>query len=72
MAIVPDKSGNTPTDLKYADYNRTNAGSPVGALVPLYTNEVVLDTTNTQLWRAIGLTNNDWSLVNPKDVSGAC
>lgn len=72
MATVADKSGNTPLDKKYSDYNRTNAGTPVGALVPEYTNEVVLDTTNTQLWRAIGPTNADWSLVNPKDVSGAC
>jgi len=72
MAIVPDKSGNSPLDRKYSDFNRMNAGTPIGALVPLYANEVVLDTTNLRLWRAVGTTNNDWSLVNPKDVSGAC
>lgn len=66
MAIVPDKSGNSPTDKKFSDYNRTNAGTPVGAVTPQYANELVLDTTNRQLWRAIGTTSNDWSLVTPK------
>lgn len=70
MAIVADKSGNAPLDKKFSDYNRTNAGTPVGTLVPMYTNELVLDTTNRQMWRAIGTTNNDWTLVTPMVVGG--
>ena len=68
MATVVDKSGNSPIDKKFSDYNRTNAGTPIGSLVPAYTNEIVLDTTNRQLWRAIGSTNNDWSPVGAKEV----
>jgi hypothetical protein len=60
MATVPDKSGNTRLDKKYSHPNRNNAGTPIGALVPAYPNELVLDTTNFLLWRAIGTTNANW------------
>ncbi len=61
MATVPDKANNgTPIDKKFATPNRGNAGTPVAAVTPLYTNEIVLDTTNNQLWRATGPTNADW------------
>lgn len=64
MAIVADKARpSTPVDRKFATPNRSNAGTPVGSLVPSYTNELVLDTTNRQLWRAIGPTNADWMPV---------
>jgi hypothetical protein len=63
MATVQERSRNTPLDKKYAHPNRTNAGSPIGALVPLYANEMVFDTTNFRYYKAIGLTNNDWLYV---------
>lgn len=64
MAIVADLSGNNgfsgPQDKSYSTYNRTNAGTPNGTLVPLYTGEIVLDTTNHNLWKAETLLNSGW------------
>ena len=70
MAIVANKDGAGITangalgvvDRKYTTPNRNNAGSPVSSLVPAYTNELVLDTTNFILWRATGPANTDWMI----------
>lgn len=57
MAIVADLAGvgtynqdGRGLDRKLASPNRQNAGSPLGSLTPLYPGELVLDTTNTQMW----------------------
>ena len=63
MAIVLNKGMSTPVDKKYATPNRTNAGSPVGSLTPLYPNELVFDITNTRYYKVILITNNDWQYV---------
>ena len=66
MATVPELSGSTSLmtngqlDTKMETPNRSNAGTPVGALTPLYSGEIVLDTTNFQLWIAFGTSTNDW------------
>lgn len=60
MARVADLSGNNPTDKSYNMYNRENAGEPNGSLTPQYAGEIVLDTTNNQLWYAMDLTNDSW------------
>lgn len=66
MATVTDLSGNHASslpggvDTKLSKFNRSNAGSPVASLTPQYPGEVVLDTTNRILWRAVGTTNADW------------
>lgn len=67
MAIVPDKSGNNPTDLKYTYASRTIAGDPniVGPLVPAFAGEIVEDTTNHALWKATGTTATSWVALTP-------
>ena len=60
MATVPNKAYHTPLDKKLSSYNRKNAGSPVGSVTPLYTGEIIMDTTDNKLWRAEGTTSNDW------------
>lgn len=60
MARVADLSGVNPTDKPFDTYNRTNAGDPNGSLTPQYSGEIVLDTTNSQLWYAAGTANNTW------------
>jgi hypothetical protein len=70
MAIVADASGNAPasmagvaTDNKLSEPNRSNNGTPIAALTPQYPGELVLDTSNLQVWRAFGTTNTDWMPV---------
>lgn len=73
MATVVDKSGNTPVvgkldttitvDHKYHSVNRKLSATPIGATVPLFTGEIVEDTTNEKIYRAIGTTNTDWEPV---------
>lgn len=63
MATVPDKSTNTPTDRPYSSPNRKNAGSPIGSLTPLYSGEIVQDTTNGVFYYASGKTSADWVLA---------
>lgn len=66
MAIVRDLSGNNDVlDRKYNSYNRTNAGEPNTALTPEYLGEIVLDTTNNALWKAMGPANNNWIMLTP-------
>lgn len=62
MAIVVDKSGNSPLDVPYSSPNRKNAGTPLATLTPLYSGEVVQDTTTGAIWYATGLTSADWAV----------
>lgn len=61
MAIVAN-SGNTaePVDKSFVHYNRTNAGDPNTVLTPQFAGEIVLDTTNSVLWKSLGTANNTW------------
>jgi hypothetical protein len=65
MAIVRDLSGNNPLDLSFNQPNRQNAGVPNGALTPLYTGEIILDTTDHTLWKAMTLSNQSWIMLTP-------
>lgn len=65
MAIVADLSGNSPLDKSFCHPNRSNAGEPNGSLTPQYAGEVVLDTTNNALWKAILTTNTSWVMLTP-------
>ena len=66
MAIVAEKGGNQPLDKSFCYQNRTNAGEPNGSLTPQFAGEIVLDTTNDALWKAVGLANNTWvTLTTP-------
>lgn len=66
MAIVRDLSNNNPTDKSFNFQNRTNAGEPnVTPLTPQYAGEIVLDTTNNCLWKALSTTNNSWVALTP-------
>lgn len=66
MAIVTDLSGNNQgTDRKYNSYNRTNAGEPNGSVTPEFVGEIILDTTNNALWKAMGTANNTWIMLTP-------
>lgn len=68
MATILDLSENAPasligTDNPLSKYNRSNVGSPIGVLTPLFTAEIVLDTLSLQLFRAIGTTNTSWTPI---------
>lgn len=65
MAITADLSGNNPTDKSFNNYNRSNAGEPNGSLTPQYAGEIVLDTTNNMLWKAVGTANTAWVPLTP-------
>lgn len=59
MAIVKDLSGNgSPAEVSFTSYKRTNAGEPNSSLTPTFAGEIVLDTTNNRLWKAMGTANN--------------
>ena len=60
MAIVADLSGNNEIDKPWTTYNRTNAGEPNGSITPQYAGEIILDTTNNALWKAMGIANTTW------------
>lgn len=60
MAITADLSGNNPTDKSFNSINRSNAGEPNGSLTPQFAGELVLDTTNNRVWKAVGVTNTSW------------
>ena len=60
MATVVDKSGNSKLDKPLSGWNRKTGATPVNTLTPLYTDEVVLDTTTGFLWRATDLTTTGW------------
>jgi hypothetical protein len=68
MAIVKNKAEGPSafTDQKFCSPNRTNAGEPNSSLTPEFGGEIVLDTTNNCLWKAIGITNTSWvALTSP-------
>lgn len=60
MAIVANKAMYGPLDKKLSIPNRTNAGTPIGSITPLYASEIVLDTNNSIAYRAYGTTNINW------------
>ena len=70
MATVADLSGNFPASLvnqaiandpqTMCAPNRSNAGSPAGAITPRFRGEVITDTVNNQIWVAAGTTSSDW------------
>lgn len=64
MAIVADRSGVNPTDLKYASPNRTGANlAAVVAFTPLYPGEIVLDLATGNRYRGILPIAGGWGLV---------
>ena len=59
MATVPNKADfNAPVDKPLTKHNRTSAGAP--SFAPLYSGEIVLDTTTHGLWQAQSLANDSW------------
>jgi hypothetical protein len=60
VATVADLSGASQTYRSYVNYTRTNAGEPNGSLTPAFVGEIILDTTNNCLWKALGVANNTW------------
>jgi hypothetical protein len=65
MAIVANLAGSQPLDKSYCHPNRSNAGEPNTGVTPEYAGEIVLDTTNNTLWKAITLANNSWVMITP-------
>jgi hypothetical protein len=66
MAIVPNLGVPGPVDKSWCYQNRTNAGEPNGSLTPQFAGEIVLDTTNNALWKAVGTLSNTWvTLTTP-------
>jgi hypothetical protein len=66
MARVADLSGNNPTDKSFDYPNRENAGEPNGSVTPQYAGEIILDTTNNTLWKAVDASNDSWvTLTTP-------
>lgn len=65
MATVTDLSGTNPTYRSYVNYSRTNAGEPNGSVTPAFAGEIVLDTTNNCLWKAMGVASNTWVALTP-------
>ena len=67
MAIVADKSGNGPVtgnDYTSEKANRNNAGTPSGSLTPLFSGELVYDTTNGVMYRGTNTAaNTSWEKV---------
>lgn len=66
MAIVVNKARpEEGVDMSYTSYNRVNAGEPNGTIVPVAAGEIVLDTTNNCLWKAMGVANDTWVALTP-------
>lgn len=67
MATVKNLNNVNPiVDPEYCTYNRTNAGEPNGSLTPEFVGELVLDTTNNILWKALSSANSSWvALTGP-------
>lgn len=63
MAIVVNKAGHGVVDKQLCTPSRNNAGTPIATLTPAFLGEIVMDTTNRVLWRAVGATNNNWVVV---------
>ena len=62
MATVVNKAlgSDEGVDVSYVNASRTNAGEPNGVLTPAFAGEIVLDTTDNCLWKALTLVNNSW------------
>lgn len=70
MAIVPNLAHNTNfVDQPFCSPNRPNAGEPNGTVTPQYNGEIIEDTTNNCLWKAMyplaGVTNTCWVALTP-------
>jgi hypothetical protein len=66
MATVVNKARPAETlDPSYCGPNRTSAGEPNGTLTPQFAGEIVLDTTNNCLWKAISLSISSWAALTP-------
>ena len=67
MAIVADASGNSPigtaVESPLGSPNRNLSATPIGSTIPLFSGEIVVDTTNEQAYRATGTTNADWTPI---------
>lgn len=67
MPIVANKAnGLYAVDKSYCTHNRSGAGSPNGTAVPQYVGEIYWDTTNKVRWKAVALTNADWTPLGPE------
>lgn len=67
MAIVVNAARpSEAVDKSFVTWNRKNAGAPSTSLTPVFTGEIVLDTTNNTYWRAVGIANTDWVAVTPR------
>jgi hypothetical protein len=61
MATVLNKGNESaPVDNSFENVRRSNAGSPLNTIDPLYTGEIILDETSGTLWMASGTTNTTW------------
>lgn len=61
MAIVANKALITQfADTPFCSPNRNNAGNPNNILTPQYAGEIIDDTTNGRLWKAVALTTTSW------------
>jgi hypothetical protein len=63
MAIVPDLSTGAAPDRALASPNRRIAGSPLGSTVPLYSGEIIQNTSTGDLWFATATTSTSWTLL---------
>lgn len=64
MAIVKNLADPTvDADKSFCSPNRTNAGEPNGSLTPAFAGEIILDTTNNCLWKAITPANDSWVAI---------
>ncbi len=67
MAIVKDASRpGVAADVPYHTHNRSGAGAPNGSVTPAYAGEIYWDTTNKVRWKAVALTNADWTPLGPE------
>lgn len=80
MAIVVDKSGNTPngnfagaaTDRPYCTFNRSGAGTPQASVTSLYAGERYQDTTSGIVYQAMSYnTNSSWQVATIAKETGA-
>lgn len=62
-----DKSGNSPQGplgkQAFDSPSRVVDAEPNGSITPLYAGEMVLDTTNNTLWKAVSMTNTSWVML---------
>lgn len=69
MAIVHNLAnvGSLNPDPSFCTPNRVNAGEPNGTITPQFNGEIIEDTTNNCLWKAVypltGVTNTCWVAI---------